>query len=210
MSRRRTDDAQSFFEYNVNLAQRIMYLGSATSDEHGETGVDHRMAENAIKGLILLDTMDRSGNSPITIVTNNPGGEEYHGLAIFDAIRSCKNPVDMLVYGMAMSMGAWILQAATKRILAPNARVMIHYGTWGIPEEHPQIVYRWADESKKIDRIMEDTFLARIREKHPEFTRKKLQNLLQFDTILSAQEAVALGLADEVLGVNSEDQENEE
>jgi ATP-dependent Clp protease, protease subunit len=196
---RRKNDFSSWFEHNVDLEHRIVYMGSASSEDSDESGVDYKMAENVIKALVSLDMQAPDGDKPITAILNSPGGEEFHGLAIYDAIKSCRNDVTILVYGMAMSMGSWILQAAQKRVLAPNARVMIHYGTWGFVD-HPKIAYRWMEEGKKLDRLMEDTYLTRIQEKHPGFTRKQLQKMLDFDTILNAQEAVELGLADAILG----------
>jgi ATP-dependent Clp endopeptidase proteolytic subunit ClpP len=194
-----------FFDYNVDINRRIVYMGSAghdIDDSKSEDGVDHAMAEKTIKGLILLDSMAPSGNKPITIIMNNPGGDTYHGLAIYDAIKSCKNKVTILVYGMAMSMGAWILQAADKRILSPNSKVMFHYGYFSV-SNHAKVAYKWANENKALDRLMEDHLLERIRQKHPDFTRKKLQKMCDFDTILTAEKSVAIGLADGIIGKNN-------
>jgi ATP-dependent protease ClpP protease subunit len=47
---------------------------------------------------------------------------------------------------------------------------------------------------------MEGIYLKRIKEKHPKFTRRKLKEMMNFDCILSAKEAVELGLADKILG----------
>lgn len=188
------DDIDKFFDYGVYPTTRTVYIGSMSDDGYGETGTDFAMAEYAIKGLHILDAQSEQ---PITVIMNNLGGDEYHGLAIYDAIRDCRSEVTVKVAGCAMSMGSWILQAADRRIMMPHSTLMIHYGTWGT-HDHPQITYRWAAEGKRVDRLMEDAYLRRIHEKHPEFTRKKLQGMLNFDTILSAQETVDLGLADEV------------
>lgn len=195
MSRINRDDIDKFFEYGVYPTTRTVYIGSMTSDEDGESGTDYGMAEYAIKGLHILDAQS---DAPITVIMNNLGGNEYHGLAIFDAIKGCRSPVTVKATGHAMSMGSWILQAGDHRVMTANARLMIHYGTWGVCD-HPKIAYNWAEEGKRMDRLMEDAYLARIQEKHPEFTRKKLQAMLNFDTILTAQQTVDLGLADEVV-----------
>ena len=129
---------------------------------------------------------------------NNTGGDVYHGLAIFDAIKTCKNHVNIIVYGHAMSMGSIILQAADERIMTPNSRMMIHYGEDGV-WAHPKIVLQWAKEGKKINEWMLDLYLEKIREKHPKFTRKKVDDICDFDTFFNAQEAVDMGLADRIL-----------
>ena len=59
--------------------------------------------------------------------------------------------------------------------------------------------YKTVDEYKKLDEMVEDIYLHRIKEKHPTFTRKKLKRLMDKDCYLSAYEAVELGLADKVM-----------
>lgn len=195
------DDVDRFFEHNVDISSRTIYMGSMEVDgDDGETGTDYRMAEYVIKGLHVLDSQAENGDKPITILMNNPGGDEYHGLAIFDAIQACKNYVYIKVFGHAMSMGSIILQAADERVMSPNARIMIHYGTPpGCGDDHAKNFYRWAEESKKFDKWMEDLYLKKIKEKHPRYTRAKLKETMNFDYFLTAKEAVDFGLADRIL-----------
>lgn len=177
-------------------------MGSADYGDDGESGTDGAMAERIVKALHVLD----NSQGEITIIMNNPGGDEYHGMAIFDAIKACKNHVTIRVFGHAMSMGSIILQAADKRVMAPNSRMMIHYGTWGI-HDHPKIVYKWAEEGKKFDSWMEELYLGKIREKHPDYPLAKVKQMCNFDSFLNASEAVKLGLADEVEGEKTEEEE---
>ena len=199
MSNYNKDDIDRFFDYNIHFPTKTLYLGSASyTEESEETGTDHLMAEMAVKGLHLLDRI--KPDQPLVIVMNNPGGDEYHGLAIYDAIKSCESEVHVKVFGHAMSMGSIILQAADRRIMSPNSRVMLHYGTWG-HNDHSQNVYRWAEEGKKFDKWMEDLYLENIKVKKPKYTRAKLKQEIMFDKFLTAQETVDLGLADEVMEV---------
>jgi ATP-dependent Clp protease protease subunit len=200
MARINRDDVDKLYDYDIYIPTRTIYMGSADADiQHGESGTDAAMAERMIKALHILDSQAPTGDKPITIIMNNPGGDEYHGMAIFDAIKACKNHVSVHVYGHAMSMGSIILQAADERIVTPNSRVMIHYGTWGITD-HPRNVYKWAEEGKRFDNWMENIYLEKIKQKHPNYTLKKVQELCMFDTFLTAKEAVELGLADKILG----------
>jgi len=114
-----------------------------------------------------------------------------------DAIKLCPCEVNGVVRGHAMSMGSWILQACHRRIMGPSAVQMIHYGTWGYVG-HAKTAQKWAREGKRLDRMMEDMYLARIHEKQPEYTREALRALLDHDTFLTATESIALGLADDV------------
>ena len=192
------DDIDKFHDYSLYIPQRTIYIGSEQFDVEGnESGVDGLMAERFIKNMSLLDT---TNSDPITIIMNNPGGDWYHGIAIYDAIKTARSHVTIKVYGMAMSMGAIILQAADERVLAPNAKVMIHYGYMGMESNHPKIYQKWSKESEKLDKLQDKILLERIHEKQPNFQLKKLQKMLNFDTILNAKEAVDLGLADKVMG----------
>jgi ATP-dependent Clp protease, protease subunit len=194
MARINRDDVDKLYDYDLYIPSRTIYMGSVESSiSEGESGVEAVMAERVVKALHLLDQKDE----PITIIMNNPGGDWYHGMAIFDAIKACQSHITIKVYGMAMSMGAVILQAADKRIMMPNARFMLHYGYMGW-EGHSKTFDKWADENKLLNKNMENMFLEKIQELKPAFTLKQLQDMLDHDTILSADETVALGLADEV------------
>jgi ATP-dependent Clp protease protease subunit len=200
MSKIIRDDITHFFDHDIHVPTRTVYLGSAESSiEHGESGVDTVMAERLMKSLHILDKVS---DAPITIIMNNAGGDFIHGMAIYDAIKTCQNHVTIRVFGHAMSMGSVILQAADERILAPNAKIMIHYGVVGLGEQHAKTVYRWADEYKKYDQWMEQVFLDKIQEKHPTFSAQKVRRMLEFDTFLSASQAVQIGLADSILKKN--------
>jgi len=195
------DDIDKFFDCDIYIPTRTIFMGSASYDiSEGESGCDGEMAERMIKALHILDMSAPDGDKPITIIANNVGGDEYHGFAIYDAIKACKNYVTIQVFGHAMSMGSIILQAADERLMAPNSRQMIHYGTWGV-HDHAKTAQKWAKEGEKIDKWMEQMYLARIRQVSPSFTLEKLQKWLDHDTFLTAAESVAVGLADKVLEV---------
>lgn len=199
MSRRvNRDDIDKFHDYSLHIPSRTIYMGSEhiNDDDFSESGVEATMAERQIKNLHILEMVS---NDPITIILNNPGGDVNHGLAIYDAIKSCKSHVTIKVFGHAMSMGSIILQAADERIMAPNASQMIHYGTLGVDKE-AKTVYKIVEECKRIDKWMENMYLAKIQERQPHFTRARLQRLLNHDTFLTAAQSVELGLADKILG----------
>lgn len=183
-----------FHSNDVYLPSRTVYMGS-TFHEGEEGGVDAAMAECVIKNLHVLETL--SPTSPITIVMNNPGGDEYHGAAIYDAIKSSPCRITVVARGHAMSMGSIIMQAAAERVMGANAIQMIHYGTWGV-NHHSKTAWKIAIEGKRWDEWMESLYLDRIREKHPAYTIDELRKLLDHDTYLTAQQSVDLGLADRI------------
>ena len=220
------DDIDHFMDNEIYLPTRTIWMGSANADEDGESGVDYVMAERTIKTLHILDNFDgpsRNGEKPIHIMMNNVGGDVVHGMAIYDGIEGCKNHVTIKVYGHAMSMGSIILQAADKRTMTKNSRIMIHYGYAGF-SAHAKTTYQWNDESKKYDKWMEDLFLEKMdgrkitvgkylamvgkkgeipngnaKNKKIEIDREKLQVMLDFDTIIDAETALELNLIDEII-----------
>jgi len=194
MTRRTRDDIDRWFDHGLDVAGRTLYLGSSSRDGSEESGTDYDMAARAIKALHTLDLTDGA----INVLMNNPGGSVYDGLAIYDAIAGCRNNVTITGYGHVMSMGAWILQAADDRALAPNAVVMIHYGSSSFAG-HNQDLGRWAAEEARLNRLMEDVFLERIRAKWPKYPLARLRRKLLFDSFLTAAAAVELGLADRTL-----------
>lgn len=197
MSYNNRDDIDKFYDYNIYLPTSTLYMGSVETDlsEDTESGTDAKMAEQVVKGLHILDLKDRE----INVIMNNLGGDWDHGMAIYDAIKKCKNHVTITVYGQCMSMGTVILQAADLRILAPNSRFMIHYGTDGF-SGHAKNFEKWAEDGKRLNKKMEDIYLEKMRKKNPKYPRVQLKNMLNFDTIMTAEETVKLGLADKVLG----------
>jgi ATP-dependent Clp endopeptidase proteolytic subunit ClpP len=188
------DEISHFIDNDLYVPTRTVWIGPTTAE--GETDVI--MAERAIKNLHILDS---KSSDPIEVLMTNPGGCFEAGLAIYDAIQLCKSPITIKVFGYAYSMGAVILQAADTRIMAPNARLMIHYGEDGIPSNHPKIRKKWSKQYDKDGDWMKSVFIEKIREKKPELTDAAMEKLLDFDTILSAEQSVEMGLADKVMEI---------
>lgn len=227
-----------WFDNHLDLDNRTIYMGSIASTPDGyEAGVDHLMAEYFIKGIHVLEKKNHTLD--VNIIMNNPGGDPYHGMAIYDAIRNSPCPCTIKVYGNAMSMGSVILQSADYRIMMPNSRFMIHYG-YGMHENHVRTIENWVNDEKRFCYEIENIYLKMMLEKEEkeghgyladmlskiiskqrefeypmqpknikyifskrletkrEEVRVVLKEMLNFDTILNAEETVALGFADEV------------
>lgn len=197
MARIKRDEIDRFHEMGIYVPKRTIYLGSEQYDmENGGSGVDGLLTEKIIKNLSILDT---EPYDPITIIINNEGGTVYDGLGIYDFIKGCKSHVTMIAYGQVMSMGSVIFQAADERIMAPNATQMIHYGSMKV-EGDSKAVQAEAREDARLNRIIEEIYLEKIRQTNPNFKLSRLKQLLSTDTYLTAQESVNIGLADKVLG----------
>ncbi|MCA9485783.1 MAG: ATP-dependent Clp protease proteolytic subunit [Nanoarchaeota archaeon] len=185
------NDIENYFDLGFDKKKRILYMGSfGCPGESGENGVDNMMAEFFIKG---LDVLNASGRK-ITVKMNNPGGDWLHGMAIYDAIRDSKAPVDIEVYGHAMSMGAVILQAGRKRLLHPNAAVMIHDGTTSNEGMPIRSAKNWAEFESWGCKRMYEIFASRSG-RYPHYWKKKCSH----DHIYTAEQAIKEGLADAII-----------
>jgi ATP-dependent Clp protease protease subunit len=156
--------------------------------------IDEDQYETVLKNLHALDSKEGT----INIFINSEGGDVEQGLAIYDAIKGCKNFVRGMVYGTASSAASFILQACDERLMAPHAYLMVHIGEESSPSDHPKNKERWDKHQKELGKQMEDIYLVKIKHKKKRFTRKQLQDLLEYDTILYAKDAIELGLADRV------------
>ena len=195
-------DINTFFTTSLAIPTRTIYVGSVdptggknSGEEDPEPGTDFRMAERVIKAIHILDSFN---NEPITIIMNNVGGDEYHGLGIFDAIKTAKSYTTIRVFGQAMSMGSIILQAANRRLLAPNATIMVHLGDTRLvipTREMPQ----YAKETQRLNDLVDQIFLERIREKNARYSLERVKELQIVDRYLNAKESVEIGLADGVI-----------
>jgi ATP-dependent protease ClpP protease subunit len=182
MARINKDHIDKFYDCNIELNSRTLYIGYG---EDKDFDLDQKVTADILKGLHILTTSSKE--LPIFIILNNQGGDTIHGLAIYDAIRSLPNHVTITVYGHCYSIGAWILQAADTRKMAKHSAIMIHHGEG----EKTQF-------DKELDNKCVDILLNRIREKNPDYTKKQLDKLLLKDTYMWGEEALKLGLIDEV------------
>ncbi len=167
---------------NVYLPTRTIFLT-------GE--INENTYEGTVKNLHALDTEPET----VTIYLNSEGGEVDAGFAIYSAIKAMKSMVRCVVWGQASSMASVILQACDERILLPHSFVMIHEGSDATLSAPRDVQKQWAKFSDFQMKQVEDIYLEKIKDRK-RFSRKKLQQLLKTDTILTAEQAVKLGLAD--------------
>ncbi|KKN09513.1 hypothetical protein LCGC14_1045980 [marine sediment metagenome] len=195
MPRYNKEEIDRYFDYGIFVKARILSLESLSCDNgEGESGTDYQMFSNFIKGLTFLA---RLSEDPITIQMNNLGGDWFHGMAIYDAIRACRCQITIIAYGYCCSMGSVIFQAADIRIIAPDCILLIHDGSEGFIGATKSFE-SWADYSKVTRKRMYEIYLARIKTKKPKskWTLEKVEKLCAHDKIYSATQAVDIGLAD--------------
>jgi len=175
---------RSYDIYSRLLKDRIIFLG---------TPIDDQVANVIIAQLLFLESDDP--DKEINIYINSPGGSVSAGLGIYDAMQHIKSPVNTTVVGLAASMGALLLTAGTgKRYALPNARVMIHQPhTSGVSGQITDIEIT----AKELIKTKEQ--MAQIMSKHTGQPMERVLADTERDRWMSADEAKAYGLVDEVV-----------
>lgn len=170
--------------YSRLLKDRIVLIGQPITDD---------LANVIIAQLIFLESEDP--DKDIHLYINCPGGVVTAGLAIYDTMQYVRPDVSTLCMGQAASMGAVLLAAgaAGKRFALPHARMMIHQPMGGFQGQAADI----AIQAKEILRLREK--LNEMLARHTKQELSKVQSDTDRDFFMSADEACAYGLVDEVV-----------
>lgn len=170
--------------YSRLLKDRIILLG---------TPVDDTVANLIVAQLLYLQSEDPK--KEIDLYINSPGGSITAGLAIYDTMQVISCPVKTYCIGQAASMGAVLLAAGApgKRYALPNARIMIHQ-PWGGYEGTAADINIQAQEILRLR-----SMLNQIISKHTGKTLKKVEQDTERDYFMSAEEAKAYGVVDNVV-----------
>ena len=170
--------------YSRLLKDRIVFLG---------TPVDDDVANSLIAQFLFLQSQDPKKD--IDLYINSPGGVVTAGLAIYDTMQMVSCDIRTYCVGQAASMGAVLLAAGThgKRFALPNARIMVHQPAGGTEGTASDIHI----QAREILRIRE--ILNGILAHHTGKSIEKVAEDCDRDYFLSAGEAKAYGLVDEVL-----------
>lgn len=175
---------RSYDIFSRLLMDRIVFLGSSINDQ---------VANIIVAQLLFLDADDP--DREIYLYINSPGGGVYAGLAIFDTMNHLRAPVATYCVGMAASMGALLLAAGEKgrRSALPNSRIMLHQPSSGYQGTAADIEIAAKEVLGTRER------LNRILARETGQTLKKINADVDRDRWMSAEEAVAYGLVDQVL-----------
>ncbi len=175
---------RAFDIYSRLLRERIIFLG---------TGIDDAVADALVAQLLFLEAEDPEKD--IQIYVNSPGGSVTAGLAIYDTMQQVAPDIVTICYGLAASMGAFLLSGGTKgkRLALPNARIMIHQPLGGAQGQAVDIEI----QAKEI-LFLKDTLNGLMAE-HTGQPLEKIAEDTDRDYFLSPAEAVAYGLIDRVV-----------
>jgi ATP-dependent Clp protease protease subunit len=182
--------------YSRLLKDRVIML---------DTDVNEHSASVIVAQLLFLES--ENPDKDISLFINSPGGLVTAGLAIYDTMQFIRPDVATYVIGQAASMGSFLAQAgaAGKRHVLPESRTMIHRVSSGTPGTRGSVhvqelqfedAKRTYDESQRINTRLTELY---VRHNTVGKTYDELFETMKFDTFLSAEQAVAYGLADKVV-----------
>jgi ATP-dependent Clp protease protease subunit len=165
------------------LKDRIIFIGSP---------IDDNIANLVIAQLIFLEAEDPEKD--INVYINSPGGVVTSGLAIYDTMQFIKPDVATTCIGMAASMGALLMAAGApkKRFALPHSRIMIHQPWGGVQGQVTDI------EIHAKELLTIKARLNEILAKHTGQSLEKIEKDTDRNFFMSAEEAKAYGLVDEI------------
>lgn len=171
--------------YSRLLIDRIIFLGQA---------IDDHVANIIIAQLLFLE--NQSPETDIKIYINSPGGSVTAGMAIYDTMKYIKSDVSTICVGMAASMAAVLLSAGAKgkRLILPNAEVMIHQVMGGMEGQASDIKIH----AEHILRMKKQ--LNTILSNHTGQDLATIEKDTDRDNFMTAKEAIAYGLVDKIVG----------
>ncbi len=175
---------RAFDIYSRLLQERIIFLTGPVYDQ---------IAALISAQLLFLESVNPS--KEISFYINSPGGVVSAGLAIYDTMQYIRSPVSTVCIGQAASMGSLLLAAGEKgkRYALPNARIMVHQPSGGAQGQASDIEIQ-AREILYLRRRLNEIY-----EVHTGRTLEQIEQKLDRDTYMSAEEAMGFGLLDEVV-----------
>jgi ATP-dependent Clp protease protease subunit len=175
---------RSYDIYSRLLKDRIIFLGDAIDDD---------VSNVIVAQLLFLAAED--AEKDISIYINSPGGSITAGMAIYDTMQYIKPKVSTICVGLAASMGSFLLMAGEpgKRFALPNSEVMIHQPLGGVRGQASDIKIH-AEWILKTKEKMNSIYAERTGQ-----PLEKIARDMERDFFMSADEAKAYGLIDEVI-----------
>lgn len=175
---------RAFDIYSRLLRERIVFLG---------TQVDDALADSIVAQLLFLDAEDPEKD--IQLYINSPGGSVTAGMAIYDTIQQIRPDVVTICFGLAASMGAFLLTAGAKgkRMSLPSARIMIHQPLGGAQGQAVDIEI----QAKEI--LYHKSRLNELLAHHTGKPLERIEADTERDFFMSAEEAKNYGLIDQVI-----------
>ena len=184
---------RSFDIFSRLLRERIIFMVGP---------VDDTSASLVVAQLLFLEA--DNPKKEIAMYINSPGGVVSAGLSIYDTMQFIRPKVTTMCVGQAASMGSLLLTAGEKgmRYSLPNSRVMLHQPSGGFQGQASDIA-RHAEDIMKVKRRLNEIYVL-----HSGQSYETIERTLDRDHFMSAEEAKAFGIIDEVMSKRAGDPED--
>jgi len=180
--------------YSLLLKERIIFLG---------TPIDDHVANVVVAQLLFLDRED--SEKEISLYINCPGGEVYHGLAVYDTMQQVQAPISTIAVGWTASLGTVLLAAGTKgrRYALPHATIHMHPAGGGARGYAPDVEI----QARELLRMQD--LLKQLLSRHTGQSVERITKDFDRDYFMNPQEAVEYGIVDQVLTPRKEKSEDQ-
>ncbi|WP_438722036.1 ATP-dependent Clp endopeptidase proteolytic subunit ClpP [Bartonella rochalimae] len=176
------------------LKERIIFINGPVEDN---------MAMLVCAQLLFLEA--KNPKKEINLYINSPGGVVTSGMAIYDTMQFIRPSVSTLCMGQAASMGSLLLTAGAtgRRFALPNARIMVHQPSGGFQGQASDIE-RHAQDIIKMKRRLNEIYVQ-----HTGQSYEVIENTLDRDHFMTAEESKQFGLIDDVIQYRAETEKEE-
>lgn len=189
--------AAALLRTQLTVQERIVCLNGA---------VDESVSASIVAQLLFLEA--DAPEKPINLYINTPGGSVTAGLAIYDTMTYISSPVTTTCVGQAASMGSLLLcgGAAGKRFCLPHSSIMVHQPSGGYFGQASDIAIH-AKEILRVRGKLNEIYQRHLTKPH---TLEEIERLMERDKFMGAEEALGMGLVDEILDKRNKDEDKKE
>ncbi|KAK8003382.1 hypothetical protein PG989_003101 [Apiospora arundinis] len=173
--------------------------------------IDDTVSASIVAQLLWLES--DNPDKPITMYIQSPGGSVVAGLSIYDTMTYIRSPVSTVCLGQAASMGSLLLAGGEKgkRYALPHSSIMVHQPLGGTQGQASDILI-YATQIQRTREQLNEIFRKHLNQAHghEKYGLKDVEDMMDRDKYLSAQEAKDIGIIDEILTRREEKAKREE
>lgn len=194
MSKKDPSALENYLVYGVDFFNRRLYFGylnDSEGEDYFQDDVGFTSIALAIRGIDKM--LDFTNKEPIEIHMTSYGGNPYQMMSLVDKIQECPCPVKFFGRGRISSAATWIMAVCDERYLAENTTVMIHDGSDGFGGKTTDMDI-YTDENNRLQDLLNRMYVRNSR-----MPLEFWEAIVRRDLYLTAEETIALGLADAII-----------
>jgi ATP-dependent Clp protease protease subunit len=172
--------------FKENIERSLLITGEVTQESLNEV----------VPLVMRLD--EKVHRDGIHIYLTSPGGQGTAGMALYDFLKSRKNDITVIAQGECSSVAALVMQAADRRLISPHSRMLLHFGHVDMSNKgsvDADTLIRSGEEVRRLDEMFVDIMWGGS---NSATSRSQVYRLLQRNTFITANQALALGFVDAI------------